>query len=88
MQLPGADKSMTCLAMNSDRKQVREKVVSIFECVGRTLIIEEEMMTPEQLVQITLQQWVKGKQILAPFKVRLLLAINHLSPGLANRIIK
>jgi len=38
--------SMTCLAMNSDREQVRDTVVSLFECVGRTLIIDEELMTP------------------------------------------
>ncbi len=39
-------RSMTCLAMNTDDEQIRENVVSLFECVGRTLIIGEEMMTP------------------------------------------
>jgi pyrroline-5-carboxylate reductase len=39
-------RSMTCLAMNSDREQLRDTVISLFDCVGRTLIIDEEMMTP------------------------------------------
>jgi pyrroline-5-carboxylate reductase len=38
--------SMTCLAMSFDSEPLREKVVSLFECVGRTLIIDEELMTP------------------------------------------
>jgi len=39
-------RSMTCLATNSADEALREKVVSIFDTVGRTLIIDEELMTP------------------------------------------
>ena len=39
-------RSMTCLAMNFDSEKTRDTVVSLFECVGRTLIIDEEMMIP------------------------------------------
>ncbi|MHC4429198.1 MAG: pyrroline-5-carboxylate reductase [Planctomycetota bacterium] len=39
-------RSMTCVATNSEREDLREKVVSIFDSVGRTLIIDEELMTP------------------------------------------
>ncbi len=39
-------RSMTCLATNSDREDVREKVVSLFDSVGRALMIDEELMTP------------------------------------------
>jgi len=38
--------SMTCLSMSFDDAELREKVVRLFECVGRTLIIDEELMTP------------------------------------------
>ena len=37
---------MTCLATNSESEELRSKVVSIFDTVGRTLFIDEEMMTP------------------------------------------
>jgi pyrroline-5-carboxylate reductase len=39
-------RSMTCVATHSDSKEVRECVVSIFDSVGRTLVIDEELMTP------------------------------------------
>ncbi|UCH30114.1 MAG: pyrroline-5-carboxylate reductase [Myxococcales bacterium] len=39
-------RSMTCVAMNSDDEELRRRVVSIFDAVGRTLIIDEELMTP------------------------------------------
>jgi pyrroline-5-carboxylate reductase len=39
-------RSMTCVATNSDRQDGRDMVVSLFDCVGRTLIIDEELMTP------------------------------------------
>jgi pyrroline-5-carboxylate reductase len=39
-------RSMTCVATSSDREELREKVVSIFDSVGRTLVIDEELMTP------------------------------------------
>ena len=39
-------RSMTCLATNTDRKELRDKAVSIFDAIGKTLIIEEDLMTP------------------------------------------
>jgi pyrroline-5-carboxylate reductase len=39
-------RSMTCVATSSDGEDLRRKVVSLFDCVGRTLVIEEELMTP------------------------------------------
>ena len=39
-------KSMTCVATSSDSEELREKVVSIFDTVGKTLVIDEELMTP------------------------------------------
>jgi len=38
--------SMTCLSMSFDQAELRDKVVSLFDCVGRTLVIDEELMTP------------------------------------------
>jgi pyrroline-5-carboxylate reductase len=38
--------SMTCVAVSSDDARLREQVVSIFDSVGRTLVIAEELMTP------------------------------------------
>jgi len=38
--------SMTCLAVNSDRDDVREQAISIFDTVGRTLVIDEELIVP------------------------------------------
>jgi len=38
--------SMTCLAVRSDREGVREQAVAIFDAVGRTLVIDEELMVP------------------------------------------
>jgi pyrroline-5-carboxylate reductase len=39
-------RSMTCVATSSDGEDLRQKVVSLFDSVGRTLVIDEEMMTP------------------------------------------
>jgi len=39
-------RSMTCLATNSDRDELREQAASIFDSVGRTLFIDEELMIP------------------------------------------
>ena len=39
-------RSMTCVATSSDSEELREQVVSIFDSVGKTLVIDEEMMTP------------------------------------------
>ena len=39
-------KSMTCVATNTDRTELRDKVVSIFDSVGKTLVIQEELMVP------------------------------------------
>lgn len=39
-------RSMTCLALNSDRQEIRERAISIFDAVGMTLVIEEELMVP------------------------------------------
>ncbi|MCP3979191.1 MAG: pyrroline-5-carboxylate reductase [bacterium] len=39
-------RSMTCLATNSDREDLLEQAVSIFDAVGVTLVIEEELMIP------------------------------------------
>ena len=39
-------RSMTCVSTNTDNQELREKVVSIFNSVGRTLIIDEELMIP------------------------------------------
>ncbi|GAB3529734.1 pyrroline-5-carboxylate reductase [Pontibacter brevis] len=36
--------SMTCLAFNERASQVEREVVDIFNCLGETLIIEEELM--------------------------------------------
>ena len=36
--------SMTCLAFNKNSQGVKEEVVHIFDCLGSTLIIEEELM--------------------------------------------
>ncbi|WP_162054866.1 pyrroline-5-carboxylate reductase [Pontibacter pamirensis] len=36
--------SMTCLAFNERASQVEQEVVDIFNCLGETLIIEEELM--------------------------------------------
>jgi pyrroline-5-carboxylate reductase len=38
--------SMTCVALNSDRADLRDRVTSLFDCVGRTLVIDEELMIP------------------------------------------
>jgi len=38
--------SMTCLAMNSNRDEVLAKARSIFDAVGKTLVIDEEQMVP------------------------------------------
>ncbi len=38
--------SMTCISTNSDRKEVLDKAVSIFDAVGRTMVIDEELMVP------------------------------------------
>jgi pyrroline-5-carboxylate reductase len=38
--------SMTCVALNSDRDDVRRRVISIFDAVGKTLLIDEEQMVP------------------------------------------
>jgi pyrroline-5-carboxylate reductase len=38
--------SMTCLATNTEREDVRAKIVSLFDAVGRTLVIDEEQMVP------------------------------------------
>jgi pyrroline-5-carboxylate reductase len=38
--------SMTCLAVGSAGDDARERVVSIFDAVGRTLVIDEELMVP------------------------------------------
>ena len=39
-------RSMTCVAMGSDDAELRQKVLAIFDSVGRTLVIDEELMTP------------------------------------------
>ena len=39
-------RSMTCLATNTDRPEVLQNAVSIFEAVGTTLRIDEEQMVP------------------------------------------
>jgi pyrroline-5-carboxylate reductase len=36
--------SMTCVSLNTDREDVRQKVVSIFDAVGKTMVIDEEQM--------------------------------------------
>jgi pyrroline-5-carboxylate reductase len=36
--------SMTCLAFNQKSRGVAEEVVALFDCLGSTLIIEEELM--------------------------------------------
>ncbi len=36
--------SMTCLAFNEKSKGVEEEVVALFDCLGSTLVIEEELM--------------------------------------------
>ena len=38
---------------------------------------EEDKMPVEVLVQIILQQWKRGKHLIAPTKIKLLLAINR-----------
>ena len=37
-------RSMTCLAIDSDREGVREEAIQLFDTVGRTLVIQEEQM--------------------------------------------
>jgi pyrroline-5-carboxylate reductase len=37
---------MTCLAVSTDRDDVRERAVAIFDTVGKTLVIDEELMVP------------------------------------------
>lgn len=39
-------RSMTCLAMNFERDELRRKVVALFDAVGKTLVIEEEQIVP------------------------------------------
>jgi len=39
-------RSMTCVAVSSDSEELRGQVVSIFDSVGRTLVIDEELMVP------------------------------------------
>ncbi len=39
-------RSMTCVAVSSDSEDLRQKIVSIFDSVGRTLVIDEELMIP------------------------------------------
>jgi pyrroline-5-carboxylate reductase len=39
-------RSMTCLAMGSDEHEVRERAISLFDAVGRTLVIDEDLMMP------------------------------------------
>jgi len=38
-------RSMTCIATNSDRQEIRDRVVSIFDSVGKSMIIDKEQMT-------------------------------------------
>jgi len=38
--------SMTCLSTNSKQPEVMENAVSLFNSVGQTLVIDEEMMVP------------------------------------------
>ncbi len=39
-------RSMTCLAANTERADVRERAATIFDAVGLTLMIDEEQMLP------------------------------------------
>ena len=38
--------SMTCLASNSDDREIIDEAISIFDAVGRTMVIAEELMVP------------------------------------------
>lgn len=38
--------SMTCVSLKTDRDDVRRRVFSIFDAVGKTLLIDEELMVP------------------------------------------
>ena len=38
--------SMTCVAVTTDRDDVQARIVEIFDAVGRTLVIDEELMVP------------------------------------------
>jgi pyrroline-5-carboxylate reductase len=38
--------SMTCLALSTDDAAARDRVISIFDAVGRTMVIDEEQMIP------------------------------------------
>jgi len=39
-------RSMTCLATNSADPKIRERAVSLFDTVGKTVLIDEELMVP------------------------------------------
>jgi pyrroline-5-carboxylate reductase len=38
-------RSMTCVCTSTNEEELRQKVVSVFDSVGRTLVIDEELMT-------------------------------------------
>lgn len=48
----------------------------------------EAKTSTEELVKIILRQWKKGKQLIAPTKVKIFLTINRFFPALANKIIQ
>lgn len=39
-------RSMTCIALKEDRAEIREAAVGLFDTVGLTLVIDEELMVP------------------------------------------
>lgn len=70
------------------KQQIR--VLEIIPPVTDTHMTEartENKMPVDELIQIILRQWEKGKALIAPGKVKFLLQLNRFAPGLANRII-
>lgn len=83
--------SLFTLALRKILRGSKLKVLELIPPVTATNMTAgraEQMMQPSELAAIVLKQWHRGRKTLAPFKVRLLLGINQLSPFLANRIIK
>ncbi len=76
------------------RKILKDQPVTVIEVIPpvtdthMTSSREEDKMPVEELIAIIIKQWSKGKQLIAPRKIKLLLGINRWWPGLADRIIK
>jgi uncharacterized oxidoreductase len=76
------------------RKILKEQPVQVIEVIPpvtdtrMTAGRDEEKMPVEELVLLILKQWSKGKTLIAPGKIKLLMTINRWWPSLADSFIK